>query len=150
MFQIGIFQSFGAVFIQWLSALAISFIFCGRWDFPLGCSWSSRASLVPSWSPLDHRCSPSSLALACGEEDIRELWQDDHQLADLAMVVGWIREYCGLEPPLCQNGPARGLKCSVKFHVLINRLPRFCCLCEHCGGYLEKSSIRSFPASIKP
>ena len=40
-----------------------------------------------------------------------ELRQDDHHMCDLAKVICWLREYCGLEPPQHQADPARGLKC---------------------------------------
>ena len=37
---------------------------------------------------------------------------NDHQIADVAKVIGWIRNYGNLEPPQCQNDPVRGLECS--------------------------------------
>ena len=40
-----------------------------------------------------------------------ELQQDEPQLANLAKVIGWIREYCDLEPPQHQDDPVTGLKC---------------------------------------
>ena len=44
-------------------------------------------SSVPSRSP-DCRHSSSSLSSAHGEEDVTGLQQDEHQLADLAKVIG--------------------------------------------------------------
>ena len=64
----------------------------GDGDSPFGCSQSSVASLVPSGSPSNRRCSSSSPASSRGKEDVMELQQDDRQLADLAKVIGWIKE----------------------------------------------------------